>query len=280
MEVYAAMVDSMDQGIGRIVAQLEQQGQLDNTLILFLQDNGGCAEGYGRYPPREPYPTDLNAHGARRAADEDLAAHADPRRPARARRPRCHGGPRRHVHRLWAGLGQRLEHTLSRVQALLARGRHLHTVDRSLAPRHRPSPARKAGTRAGPRDRHHGHLRRCGRRRTSLAFRRARDPSPGRREPPAGFLRRSARSARRPVLRAPSELRDSRRRLEAGPPRPTRQRVQAPAVGTVRHEQGSQRTARSLRKAARKGRRAIGEMGGLGRAGQRQAVALEFEGDD
>ncbi|HAV63686.1 MAG TPA: arylsulfatase [Verrucomicrobiales bacterium] len=48
MEVYAAMVDSMDQGIGRIVGQLEQTGQLDNTLILFLADNGGCAEGYGR----------------------------------------------------------------------------------------------------------------------------------------------------------------------------------------------------------------------------------------
>jgi arylsulfatase len=48
MEVYAAMVDCMDQGIGRIVAELKKQDQLDNTLIFFLQDNGGCAEGYGR----------------------------------------------------------------------------------------------------------------------------------------------------------------------------------------------------------------------------------------
>ncbi len=48
MEVYAAMVDSMDQGIGRIVKSLEDTGQLDNTLILYLQDNGGCAEGLGR----------------------------------------------------------------------------------------------------------------------------------------------------------------------------------------------------------------------------------------
>jgi len=48
MEVYAAMVDTMDQGIGRIIDQLEKSGQLDNTLILFLADNGGCAEGYGR----------------------------------------------------------------------------------------------------------------------------------------------------------------------------------------------------------------------------------------
>jgi arylsulfatase A-like enzyme len=48
MEVYAAMVDSMDQGIGRIVGSLRENGMLDNTLILFLQDNGGCAELMGR----------------------------------------------------------------------------------------------------------------------------------------------------------------------------------------------------------------------------------------
>jgi arylsulfatase A-like enzyme len=50
MEVYAAMVDCMDQGIGRIVTELKQQGRLDNTLICYLQDNGGCAEGIGRGP--------------------------------------------------------------------------------------------------------------------------------------------------------------------------------------------------------------------------------------
>ena len=48
MEVYAAMVDCMDQGIGRVVAELKKQGQFENTLILFLQDNGGCAEPVGR----------------------------------------------------------------------------------------------------------------------------------------------------------------------------------------------------------------------------------------
>ena len=48
MEVYAAMVDNMDQGIGRIVDCLKKNQQLENTLILYLQDNGGCAEGLGR----------------------------------------------------------------------------------------------------------------------------------------------------------------------------------------------------------------------------------------
>ena len=43
MEVYAAMVDRMDQGIGRIVQSLEQTGQLENTLLMFLSDNGACA---------------------------------------------------------------------------------------------------------------------------------------------------------------------------------------------------------------------------------------------
>ncbi len=56
MEVYAAMIDGMDQGIGRIIAELKKQGQFDNTLIFFLQDNGGCAELQGRAPTqRNPY---------------------------------------------------------------------------------------------------------------------------------------------------------------------------------------------------------------------------------
>ena len=50
MEVYAAMVDSMDQGIARIVGELRRQNALENTLIFFLEDNGGCAEGVGRHP--------------------------------------------------------------------------------------------------------------------------------------------------------------------------------------------------------------------------------------
>ncbi len=48
MEVYAAMIDCEDQGIGRIVDELKSTGKYENTLILFLQDNGGCAEPMGR----------------------------------------------------------------------------------------------------------------------------------------------------------------------------------------------------------------------------------------
>ncbi len=44
MEVYAAQIDAMDRAVGRILAKLEETSALDNTLILFLADNGGCAE--------------------------------------------------------------------------------------------------------------------------------------------------------------------------------------------------------------------------------------------
>lgn len=44
MATYAAMVDRMDQSIGTLIKALKRLGQFDNTLILFLSDNGGCAE--------------------------------------------------------------------------------------------------------------------------------------------------------------------------------------------------------------------------------------------
>jgi arylsulfatase A-like enzyme len=42
MEVFAAMVDCVDQNIGRLVAHLKQKDVFDNTLILFCSDNGAC----------------------------------------------------------------------------------------------------------------------------------------------------------------------------------------------------------------------------------------------
>lgn len=43
MEIYAAMVDRLDQAVGRVIAELERTGAFDNTVIVFLADNG--AEG-------------------------------------------------------------------------------------------------------------------------------------------------------------------------------------------------------------------------------------------
>ncbi len=44
MAVYAAQVDRMDQNIGKILAALKQSGAEEDTLVMFLADNGGCAE--------------------------------------------------------------------------------------------------------------------------------------------------------------------------------------------------------------------------------------------
>ena len=46
METYAAMIEIMDQGIGKIVDALKKKNEYENTIILFLEDNGGNAEGY------------------------------------------------------------------------------------------------------------------------------------------------------------------------------------------------------------------------------------------
>jgi arylsulfatase A-like enzyme len=45
MAVYAAQIERMDYGIGRVLDKIKQIGARDNTLVLFLADNGGCAEG-------------------------------------------------------------------------------------------------------------------------------------------------------------------------------------------------------------------------------------------
>lgn len=53
MQVYAAMIDCLDQNIGRLIDYLKSRGELDNTLILFASDNGANdsnSEGFGDVP--------------------------------------------------------------------------------------------------------------------------------------------------------------------------------------------------------------------------------------
>ncbi len=58
MAVYAAMVDRMDQAIGRVFKKVKQIGKWDNTLVLFLADNGGCPETPDTTPDIPPGPVE------------------------------------------------------------------------------------------------------------------------------------------------------------------------------------------------------------------------------
>ncbi|CAG7600924.1 Arylsulfatase [Paenibacillus solanacearum] len=54
MAVYAAMVHRMDQGIGKVLDKLKELQIEDNTLVMFLSDNGACAEGIGLKSDKPP----------------------------------------------------------------------------------------------------------------------------------------------------------------------------------------------------------------------------------
>ena len=54
MAIYAAQIDRMDQGVARLLALLRERDQLDNTVIIFLSDNGGAAEFLAEDGPLRP----------------------------------------------------------------------------------------------------------------------------------------------------------------------------------------------------------------------------------
>jgi arylsulfatase len=66
MAVFAAMIDNMDQNIGRVIQKLEDSGKLENTLILFLSDNGSCPYTSNEIPNVQPGPA--NSFWSLRAA--------------------------------------------------------------------------------------------------------------------------------------------------------------------------------------------------------------------
>jgi len=61
MAVHAAMIDRMDQGVGRIIKALKESGKLDNTLIVFLSDNGASSENCTAYGPGFDRPNQTRA---------------------------------------------------------------------------------------------------------------------------------------------------------------------------------------------------------------------------
>ena len=56
MAVYAAQVDRMDQAIGRVLAKIKQLGEEENTLVIFLSDNGASPYDHGTVGSRQIEP--------------------------------------------------------------------------------------------------------------------------------------------------------------------------------------------------------------------------------
>ena len=56
MATYAAMVETVDENIGRLIQDLKDKGELENTCIFFLSDNGACAEWDPYGFDNNPYP--------------------------------------------------------------------------------------------------------------------------------------------------------------------------------------------------------------------------------
>lgn len=50
MEVYAAMVETIDANVGRVLGQLEKDGEMDNTFVIFMSDNGAEGASYEAFP--------------------------------------------------------------------------------------------------------------------------------------------------------------------------------------------------------------------------------------
>ncbi len=53
MAVYAAMMDNLDQNIGLLMKSLKEEGIMDNTIVMFLSDNGGCPANFNKTPGAE-----------------------------------------------------------------------------------------------------------------------------------------------------------------------------------------------------------------------------------
>lgn len=68
MATYAAQVDCMDQGIGRIMEALKKNNLSENTMVVFLADNGGCAE----------YLNQLDSTLEKLGTDESYQSYRDP----------------------------------------------------------------------------------------------------------------------------------------------------------------------------------------------------------
>ena len=118
---YAAMLDHADQHLARLVAFLETAGQLDNTLVLVMSDNGASQEGgpFGMVNAMGPF-------NLKREPIEEKIARIDDI-----------GGPDT-AFQLPAGLGDGRQHAAAALQAEHPRRRHPRSAGHRLAARASP----------------------------------------------------------------------------------------------------------------------------------------------
>ena len=123
MAVYCAMIDRVDQNLGRVFAKVKELGEWDNTLIMFLTDNGGC--------PEQPNTT-----------------------------PNIPPGPVESYRTVSVGWANASNTPVPQVQVDRLRGRRLHAVHRPLARRHQTRHHRAGRPHHRHHPDLHGHHRR------------------------------------------------------------------------------------------------------------------------
>ena len=108
MEVYAAMVDRLDQGLGNIIGALKKRNIFDNTLIIFIADNGGCAEGMGRKEGIQYKDSDPEILKPMKATDLqfDMIPKADPGWSCDEAGNRSYDWRGGHLPRIWKSMGK------------------------------------------------------------------------------------------------------------------------------------------------------------------------------
>ncbi len=140
METYAAMVDIMDQGIGRIVAELKKKGAFENTVILYMEDNGGNAEGVGFGGPQgQTRPLARDTAGLKPLGKDEVQENVLPPITRDGRivmvGKQVMAGPADTYLAYLKPWAQVSNTPFKQYQALRARRRHRHAARRSLARR-------------------------------------------------------------------------------------------------------------------------------------------------
>ena len=237
-EVYAGFLSHADHEIGRLLDYLEQSGQLDNTMIVLVSDNGASGEGgpNGSVNENKIFNGIPDTH------------RGEPAVPRRAGQPAD-------LQPLPDRLGVGVQHPVQAVEAVLQlRGRHRRPDDRLLAGAdHRQPGVRRQYTHAVDIVPTIYEASGSSRPRSSRATRRSRSRASA--STPPSTTRRPRPTSRRSSTRWAAPGRSGTR---AGrPPRSRRPRrtcgrLRDPALGAVRHRRGPERVPRPGRRSSRR----------------------------